>query len=272
MIARPKIRVVALSLILVLVAVGCEDERSPIAPVVDPFYPTVIVPMPATDLVALLNSFRIRYPRVCSELDEYGHPVRRTGQCFSQTSVGIDVDAPPDDLIEVTKATVADMFDFTEVSDPTALTIRRASVSGGTPFIKSFLTMRFENQRYQGREVLSTPLMAWADSLGVFGVHGHHFSEIHLPKASFSACSAKQRILGMEIPWDDVVGIEHIFVVTRDSFRDEPVQVVRPQHVGDTIELRVAWQIGVGSGFGRWYVYVDIVTGEHLGTTQLFST
>ena len=275
MIARWKIHEVVLLLISVLIAVGCEDEKRVVAPFVDPLYPTTITPLPATDLAALVSDFGIRYPRVCADLDEYGHPLLRSGpgpSCFSQTSAGIDLGAPRNALVDVAKATMADMFDFTEVSGPSALVARVTSVSQGTPFTKSFLAVRFENQRYQGREVLFTPLTAWVDSVGVFGVRGYHFAEIHLPEVQLSAKAAKRYILGMEIPWDDVVGIEHIFTVTRDSFNDEPVQTIRPQNVGDTIELRVAWQIGVGSGFGSWYVYVDIVTEEVLGTTQLFST
>jgi hypothetical protein len=49
--------------------------------------------------------------------------------------------------------------------------------------------------------------------------------------------------------------------------------VIYPQHVADTIVLRVAWQIGVGSErVGDWYVYVELVTVDLLGTRQLFAT
>ena len=265
---------VALLSILVFVATGCESEESPAAPV-DPLYPTIITPLPTNDLAALKSDFQRRYQRVCSDLDEYGHPVRRFGNSALSCppSIGIDVEAPYDGLVDATKAAMADMFDFTEVSDPSALVVRRVSAAAETPFRKSFLTVSFENQRYEGREVLSTPITAWVDSFGVLAVRGYHFAELHLPVIRFPSVAAQARIVGLEIPWDDILGREHIFVVTRDSFEGDPVQVVRPQEVGDTIELYVAWEIGIArQGFLSWYVYVDIVTGELLGTRQLFST
>jgi hypothetical protein len=235
-----------------------------------------IEPLPTTDHDTLTTLYHAQYPRVCSDLDEYGHPVQWTGSgptCISQTSAGIDIDAPRDALIEAAKATMADMFEFTGVADQTALLADRINVFRGSPFTKSYLIVTFENQRYEGREVLFTPLTAWVDSVGVFQVRGYHFAEIHLPAIRHPAFVAQASIVGLEIPWRDVMGREHIFVVTRDSFNDEPVQVVYPRRVADTIELRVAWQIGVGSAeVGDWYVYVDIVTGDLLGTRQLFAT
>jgi hypothetical protein len=265
---------IALLFILVLAATGCGGEHTVVAPA-DPAYPTTITLLPANDLAALRSDFQARYPRVCSDLDEYGHPVERTGnsRLSCPPSVGIDVDEPMDELIEVAKTAMADMFDFTGVSDPSTLLIRRTVVSGETPFVKSRLIVDFANQRYKGREVLSTRLLARVDSLGVFAVRGHHFPEIHLPAVRFPAVAAQARIVGLEIPWYDVLGREQIFVVTRDSFTGDPVQAIRPQKVGDAIELRVAWEIGVGwQGDLSWYVYVDVATGETLATRQLFAT
>lgn len=264
----------ALSVVFALFAAGCDSEESPVAPL-DLSYPTTVTTLPTTDLDVLTNDFRRRFPRVCSDLDEYGHPVRRYGNSALSCppSIGIDVEAPNDRFVDAAKAAIADMFDFTEVSDPIALVTGRTSVFGGSQFTKSFLTVRFENQRYEGREVLSTPIMAWVDSLGVLAVSGHHFAEIHLPAIRFSGVAAQARIMGLEIPWRDAVGREHIFVVTRDSVSDNPVQAIRPQKVGDTIQLRVAWEIGIRwRDMISWYVYVDVHTGETLGWAQLFST
>jgi len=265
---------IALLFVLVFTAAGCEGEHTVVAPV-DPAYPTTIASLSANDLAALTSDFQGRYPRVCSDLDEYGHPVERTGnsRLSCAPSVGIDVDAPIDELIDVAKTVMADMFDFTGVSDPSTLLIRRTVVSGATPFVKSRLIVSFQNQRYEGREVLSTPSLARVDSLGVLAVRGHHFPEIYLPAVRFPAAAAQASIVGLEIPWYDILGREQIFVVTRDSFVGDQVQAIRPQEVDDTIELRVAWEIGVEwQGDLSWYVYVDVATGETLATRQLFAT
>jgi hypothetical protein len=271
---RLKIYKLTLLSILVFIVAGCDGDHSPVAPA-SPLYPTTIAPLPADSLTALTSDFQRRHPRVCSDLDEYGHPVRRSGNSALSCppSVGIDVGASHDELVEATKAAMADMFDFSGVSDASTLVTRRTSVFGGSPFANSFLTVTFENQRYEGREVLSTRITAWVDSLGVLAVRGHHFAEIYMPAIRFPAVAAQARIVGLEIPWRDVLGREHVFVVTRDSFEGDPAQVIRPQKDGDLIELRVAWAFGVEMyDFPSWYVYVDIVTGELLGTRQLFST
>lgn len=265
---------VAWSFVLAFFAAGCDSAKSPVAPL-DPSYPTIVTTIPAADLDMLTDEFRSRYPHVCSDLDEYGHPVRRYGNTAlsCRPPAGIDVGAPYDGLVDAAKAAIANMFDFTEVSDPAGLMTRRISVSGGSQFTKSFLTVRFENQRYEGREVLSSQIMAWVDSLGVLSVSGHHFAEIHLPAIRSSGVIARQQIVGLEIPWYDTVGREKIFTVTRDSIDGVPAQAIRPEKVGDTIQLRVAWEFRIrwGDTIG-WYVYVDIHTGETLGWTQLFAT
>ena len=264
---------VALLTLVVLFVVGCEDDTGPVSPGVDPLYPTTIVPLSPADLTALTNELHSRFPRVCSDLDEYGNPVRRNGLCFSTKGVGVDPDAPTAPLVDAAKAKIAEMSDFTGVLDPEGLVVRRIDVSRPTEFSKGFLTIRFENQCYEGLEVLSTQVMAWADSLGLIGVTGRHFLSIHLPKKRISKIIAKQLLAGTEIRWWDAVMREHTYIVEIDSFIDDPVLVIHPLEVIDTIELRYVWQFKVGEGdFYNWHIYIDVITGEFLGTRQLFNT
>ena len=268
-------RYVVFLILVFLLALGCEGEGDPVGPPFDSVYPTTVFPLSIEEHAARSDELRSQFPRVCSDLDEYGHLVRRVGpgpSCFSQTSVGIAADAPVQPLIDAAKANLVEMFEFTGVADPGGLTVRSVSIFAGTEYSRGFLTVRFANQRFKGHEVLSTSMIAWVDSAGVIGASGRHYPDIQLPLIGVLPTVAEQSVVGMEIPWLDTVGLEHIFVVTRNSFWGDPVEVVIPTQTDDSIELRAAWEVRVGSGGLHWYVYIDFVTGKHLRKAQLFNT
>ncbi len=49
-------------------------------------------------------------------------------------------------------------------------------------------------------------------------------------------------------------------------------KVIYPKIINDVIELRVAWEIPIGSNFPEWYIYFDSTTGEIVEIEQLFMT
>lgn len=264
---RTRLRIIVIVCAVAWSLTSCDNEGT-VQPPVDPLYPTRISPLSSADLAALESAYQNQNPRFCGGLDKYGWP---TGSCIMD-SQGVDPDTPKEEMIALARQEVVRNVEFTGVSDVSALQdVRRAAFLSGTPFVESKFLVDFRNQRYKDLEVLFTPLTVWEDSLGALAMRGHHYTDIYFPATRVRPGTAQFILVGEEIPWYDVLGIEHIFTITWDSFLADPIKVIVPRIVGETIELRVAWQVLVGDEGLSWYVYIDLQTEEHLLTLPRFS-
>jgi hypothetical protein len=134
--------------------------------------------------------------------------------------------------------------------------------------------IRFQNQVYEGLEVLNTRINVGLYSEGAYWIEGHWYPEITIPDCDSVTCGeAKELVLGTEITWYGFGGEPHIFTVEDSTITDVEEKVILPFRSGDCIEHWVVWRIGIlfGSMQG-WYIYVDIITGEIVGIEQLFRT
>lgn len=111
------------------------------------------------------------------------------------------------------------------------------------------------------------------DSCGALAIDGNHYRQIYIPDPPLlSASQAQAAVLGLQINWGDSSGNIQTYTVTGDSFQGDPTRVVLPHEVGTSIQLRVAWQVPVGTDILSWFVYVDTMDGQLLKVEQLFYT
>lgn len=170
--------------------------------------------------------------------------------------------------VNALRQTVCDNGVFTGVTDPDALVVRRYIVRGGTNTPRT-IAVSFDNQTYEGMEVMYTPMYAVADRNGVISIDGHHYDFIYVPKRYHHHSNARRRLIGEEIQWEGWAGTQ-TWVIDDDSFTGEPELAVWPVVSDDRIELRVTWRFRVGPSGADREVFVDVMTLEWVGTIQLF--
>ncbi|HYV50357.1 MAG TPA: hypothetical protein VE910_00520, partial [Dongiaceae bacterium] len=139
--------------------------------------------------------------------------------------------------------------------------VRRSKCEEGT--YSPRITLRFEDQTWQGLEVFGTEIIAHRNDEGLVYLSGHHYPQIFVPPPEVTSQTAEESLVGKTLtagwpPYD--------YVVKEDSFVGEPFRVVYPYKVEDRIELRITWSIDV---IHTWRVYVDSVTGEEIAVELL---
>ena len=153
---------------------------------------------------------------------------------------------------------------FTGVTDTTAMPINNSHSHGRGKLWRVW----FQNQVYNGLGVKNTEIFVLLDANGVYRVGGNWYNYIFIPDEQISEEDAKNSIIGMEIKYT-CWSIPGVHIVSEQDMKNPAGKVVLPQISGENIELKVAWQISIGSP-AEWYVYVDIVTGEVLKIEQLW--
>ena len=235
---------------------SCDD--SPTAPALT--YPTIYAPLSELELSDLTARFERDNPGLCETLDAYGF-VKYASECLQSGSPVTCSNS--DRLVERAKAEVVRNHLFTGVlhREELRVTTSRCVDSLYSPMI----SLRFENQIWQGLEVFGTGMRVHMNDDGVVYLAGHHYPQIFVPLPSVSSEAAKASIVGMKVTfygWDGL----HEYYIEQDWFRGDPFRVVYPYQVGDRIELRVTWSINVAD---FWMVYVDSVTGEEIAVRTL---
>ncbi len=83
--------------------------------------------------------------------------------------------------------------------------------------------------------------------------------------------AVRQRFVGRTFTYGDIAGREQrVQIGTADEVKVERL-VVLPVEKGDSIEVRLAWQVTAGRSLA-WTVYLDAVNGEELRVVQNFNT
>jgi hypothetical protein len=152
--------------------------------------------------------------------------------------------------------------------DPTALSLISAVVSGDT----ERLTYRQANYAYPvagnfGEMVavitLDGKLMQLDDRL---------VPVVDLPtKPSTDRDIAAKKILGRTFSYTDIAGREQRIPIGAPNEVSVKRLVILPIEKGDSIEVRLAWEIVAGRSIS-WTVYIDAINGEEIKVVQNFQT
>ncbi|KPK89109.1 hypothetical protein AMJ80_10220 [bacterium SM23_31] len=225
-------------------------------------YPTIISPLPGAQLENLKAEFKEMNPNFPGTLNKYGFIEDEVKSMEHPDTILTDENL----MIQRAKAFLLKNSKFTGVTDTTAM-----SIFNSLPFIRGKLWMViFNNQIYNGLEVKRSVIHVYLDANGVFRASGNWYNYIFIPDEQISEEDAKNSIIGFEIEYQlGWGGGSGIYVVNERDMINPAVKIVLVQFSGEKIELKVAWQISVRSA--GWYVFVDTVTGEVLGTEQLWA-
>ena len=90
-------------------------------------------------------------------------------------------------------------------------------------------------------------------------------------RPEFQRESAQKKVAGRSFAYRDAAGREQREQIASENEVSVKQLVVLPLEKGDTIEVRLAWEI-VAGGALSWTVYIDAITGEELQVTQNFQT
>lgn len=228
-------------------------------------YPTVISPLPSAQLEKLNAEFRDLNPKFWGNLNKYGFiddDIKSTTYMVHPDTILTDENL----MNQRAKAMLLKNSKFTGVADSTKLVVIGSWVHGKG----KLWTVRFANQVYNGLEVKNSKIFTWLDAKGVYRVSGNWYSYIFIPDKQIREEDAKDIIIGFKIEYyTGWGGDKQVYIVTEQDITNPAVKIVLVQFSGENIELKVAWQISVGLPIG-WHVFIDIVTGEILGTEQLW--
>ncbi|HEV8487760.1 MAG TPA: hypothetical protein VGV87_29730 [Blastocatellia bacterium] len=90
-------------------------------------------------------------------------------------------------------------------------------------------------------------------------------------KALIDLAAAKQKVVGRTFTYSDIAGREQKLQISSADEITVKKLVVLPVEKGDTIEVRLAWEVVAGSSLA-WTVYIDAMSGEELRVVQNFNT
>jgi hypothetical protein len=254
--AGQKRRVLLLALAALAVgALSCDENST--APTLT--YPTTYAPLSALELSELTAKFEDQNPGLCETLDDYGF-VKYAEEC---TQSGTPVTCPDSDRL-VTRAKTEVVRNHLVTGVLHADELRLITSTCRDSLYSPRISMRFDNQLWQGLEVLGTYMRVHMNDDGIVYLAGHHYPQIFVPPPTVSSQKAEESLVGKTLTTG--YPISHDYIVKSDSFVGEPFRVVYPYKVGDRIELRVAWSINV---IHVWRIYVDSVTGEEIAVEDL---
>lgn len=257
----------------------------------DSSYPTIYLPL-SSDMLreAEAKYIQLHNNQICSRLDRYGWPDWSLFPCEGREKLRQEITSEAR-MITMAKETLVKIGEFTGVADTLCLAIRRSlGVSGCVKcdgsegdIVTIGWRVDFVNQVYEEFEVPKTGLNVMMDAENVWLVGGHWYPEIHIPEVDqISPENARESVIGIEIVWYDFGGSPQIFTVTSGSFTEGIEKAIVPVINDNSIEVRVAWQLGISmislglerslSNHPWWFIYIDTTTGEIIQIQQLFST
>jgi hypothetical protein len=173
----------------------------------------------------------------------------------------------PAQAISLAKTAMLHLSQFTNISDTSAIFVKRAEISSVT---KDWEII-FENQFYNGLEVWNTRIDAIVANNFILLYQQHHYKNIFIPQQDVIGKErAKSNLIGTEIHY--MCWSPGTYVITDSSINLETMeQCIYPLIKINSIELHVVWKTPIAwPGSIGWYYFVDVVTGEIVAVEQLF--
>lgn len=124
-------------------------------------------------------------------------------------------------------------------------------------------SITFGNQQIKGMEVEGTSINLVMDSSGVIQATGHWYPVVEAPqKENYSYEQAKKKLTGKSFDfmcWSTI----HLDITSQTQWDEASVHKrIYPISNDNSIELHVVWALKTG----YFYFYVDVMTGELLGS------
>jgi uncharacterized protein (TIGR02145 family) len=187
-------------------------------------------------------------------------------------SRGISSITTADQAVTVAKKALLQFKDFTNVADTSLLTVHEATNYNPFPTNNSDWTVDFDNQSYKNLEVWRTNILLLINDVKI-SMDWHHYKDIFIPKEDLlSKERARSELVGKEISY--YCWGPSKFTMTEESINIDSLSLsIYPLRKNDIIEFRVAWKIPIYSYsriYPSWYYFIDVLTGEIVGTEQLF--
>jgi len=176
-------------------------------------------------------------------------------------------------LVSLAKHTLVTNSKFSNVFSDSSLVLK--SVKRSSLVNYTYWDIIFRNQIYKGLEVLNTEIIMRANDT-ITCIRGHFFKDIFIPKEGLLPIDTiRDKIVGKTIEYYDFSGLR-TKVITDQSIVDDFIKTIYWINKGAYIEFRVAWQVPIlrdedsnDTDIG-WYLYVDVLSGEILGSVATF--
>ena len=256
--------------VLLLTVASCRKE-SPSSPTQGELYgtyPTTLQKLSNSDHDSLLVVFNQKKgTKYLATLDEFGL-LGHVGLLTRGKSSISDAN----EAISAAKTALLELSDFSNVIDTSSLRAQSAThYTGPLPNVSDWKIL-FEKQTYQGMVVWTNAVLAIVADDFVL-LDGHCYKNIFVPRQNnISKERARDIIVGTRI--DYTCWSAESFVIADSSINLEKIeQCIYPLAKGNSIELRVVWEIPISmypSDPEMWYFFVDVQTGETVGIQQLF--
>ncbi|MCK9426033.1 MAG: T9SS type A sorting domain-containing protein [Ignavibacteriaceae bacterium] len=231
-------------------------------------YPTILRKLDETEMTIRQNELtQMLGTKYIATLDSFG----LIGH-LGMLSRGRSSITTADQAISVAKNALLHFKDFTNVADTSLLTVHEATNYNPFPTNNSDWTVDFDNQSYNNLEVWRTNILLLINDVKI-SMDWHHYKDIFIPKVDLiSKERAKRELVGKEISyycWGPTK-----FTMTEESINIDSLSLsIYPLSKNDVIEFRAVWKVPIyesSSQFPSWYYFIDVLTGEIVGTEQLF--
>lgn len=167
-------------------------------------------------------------------------------------------------MISRAKEAVVKFNPFTNVPDTSLLVVR---LHGGIGSTTERILVVFKNQIAHDMEVMDTEINVWLNANAAMQIYGQWFKEITVPECNKTTeAEASAAAVGTEIIYWSWGGPDTV-TVSEEDLLNGAIQVVVPIRQAETIDIRIAWRIGIRGG---WYLYIDMLSGEVIRIDQLF--
>lgn len=234
--------------------VGCSDNDSVTSPGDPPpplAYPTALEPLTEEARLQILAAFLERNPGVCLSINRYGLP-DRSFPCLPPDEPGV---FESEEAEEIALAFLDRNREFFHIESSGMPSVKRSRRDRNGHWEVSF-----ENQTYQGLEVLFTGITIHL-AQSVFYASGTHYPEMYIPATPLISSKEAYEKHANPIPYQ-CWSVVYLDIV------NEPTKLILPRIPGDpteNLELRVAWQFPAEDFGVLWgVVHVDTMTGEEL--------
>jgi len=262
-------KVVYFILVSLLTFTSCKKDSNPSSPSnVNASYPTVLKKLSATELAAKQNELTqflgIKYTATLDSFGLLGH--------LSGFQRGLSNITTADQAISIAKNTLLHFKDFTNVSDTSLLTVYEATNYNPSPTNHSDWVVIFNNQSYKNLEVWRTEILVLISD-NLISMDWHHYKDIFIPTEKLiSKEGSKALLVGKEISY--YCKIPSKFTITEASIYIDSLSLsVFPLTKKDEVELRVTWKVPIYKSLSKepsWYYFIDVLSGEIVGTEELF--
>jgi hypothetical protein len=229
-------------------------------------YPTTLRALPKAQLEGRIAQYhRNNDHEICSRLNEFGLTIGEG--CLSPERIPDDA-LGRKDAVDMAKQALVRNEQYTNVSAEAKLRLKEAVPldNAGKPEGAEW-QVRFKEQRIEGKRVHDTRIIVWLTASGVYRIGGHWYQNVTFPDDPISRPKALESALGYQITYSGWGGRDTLTVSEEHLPSSDEVNVsVLPDREGETVKLRVIWELSLSDvPFG---LYVDAAKGQVVGHEQ----